>query len=217
MSFLPGMMRGRGGVPLALTYIGSASSTTDSLTTYDFGDFTAPEAGLMIVAALGRGSSVVTSISIGGSNGTIHVNPDGPSNSSSAIASRVVGAGAQNVSVTFPGTATVRAGVFVWLLTGYLSATPNGTDSENEPVTDGITEAVMTLDILAGGIAVYANQHVNAGTVTWSSATERADFSIEASQMAAADKATQVLLTAHVETADWTTDARRGSVAASWR
>lgn len=61
----------------------------------------------MIVGAWGRhtdgASRTVSSIGIGGSNGTVHVNPAGGSNPV-AIASRAVAAGNQNVTVTFSAT-----------------------------------------------------------------------------------------------------------------
>lgn len=157
---------------LTLTYIGANTSGTNA-TTYDFGNFTAASDGLMIVFAGGRSASAHTlsSISIGGSAGSL-VGGGASAIQSGAIGYRVVSAGANNVTVTF-SAGILRAGVQVYLLTGYASATPYDSDVQtgNSPLT-------ATLDFPANGVAVYGALSNGAAGTTWSAASEDADTTI---------------------------------------
>jgi hypothetical protein len=196
-----------------LTYIGSASSSGNN-TTYNFGNFTAPTAGLMIVAAVGdSGSSrTVSSISIGGSNGTLHVNPS--LETCPGIASRVVSAGVQSVSATFSGGVS-RAACFVWLLTGYSSATPTATASGGS--NSSATSATVTLSsILARGVAIYVA--AAPASISWGTATRRDNLNMESGVFASgADKTAASNLTSDSEVASWSTSGNAGAAGASWR
>ncbi len=125
---------------LTLQYISSAASTADQ-TTYDFGNFSAGSDGLMIVVTGGRAATdrTVSSVSIGGTNGTIHVTSNANGNAL-VIASRVVSAGSQDVSVTF-SAGVLRAWCSVYLLTGYSSTTPADTDAANNADTPPVGAA----------------------------------------------------------------------------
>jgi hypothetical protein len=169
----------------------------------------------MIVGVGGGNSSAisVSSVSIGGTNGTLHT--AGSYQRCTAIASRAISAGAIAVSATF-GSTSVRAACFVWLLTGYKSATPtasvsNGSDSS-------VTSIGATLSsIKGGGAAVYVHHHNGTGGTTWSSATERDDFAVEStSAMSAADKSTGVDLASNSESASFSSNTA-GISGASWR
>lgn len=148
-----------------LRYIGSASNATDG-TVFDMGSFTAPTDGLMIVCAGSRntaGSLEITDVSIGGSSGTLHAT-NGAFSRQSAIASRVVAAGAQNVTVTVSGT-VLHCIVFVWLLTNYASATPTHALAGSAGV--GATSGSVTVNLPAGGIGVFMVLHADTTEETW--------------------------------------------------
>jgi hypothetical protein len=196
-----------------LTYIGSNSSSANS-GTYNFGNFTAPTAGLMIVAAVGDSGSnrTVSSISIGGSNGTLHVNPS--LETCPGIASRVVSAGTNAVSVTFSGSVS-RAACFVWLLTGYESAAAVATASGGS--NSSATSATVTLSsILAGGVAIYVA--AAPASLSWGTATQRDNLNMESGAFASgADKTATSRLTSDSEVASWSTSGNAGAAGVSWR
>lgn len=211
---LPGLYPAAPSLAASLSYIGSASNTADQ-TTYDFGNFTAPSAGLMIAGVAARQSTAgqtrtVSSISIGGSGATIHINPSG-GNNASAIASRLVAAGSQAVSATFSGGVN-RAACFVWFLTRFLSAAPVGVDGIN--ATSG-TSNDMTFPIRAGGGAIYVATHSALNDTVFSSAVEDADLGAEV-QFAAARRISPAGIFPHVETISWSSGSP-GISAASWR
>lgn len=203
-----------------LTYITTGSSSADQTTYNAIASCSAATDGLMIVGVAGTASAsrTVSSLSIGGTNGTIHVNPSGDAGPS-AIVSRAVTAGAQSINVTFSGGVS-RAAVSCWLLTGYASATPDDTDGQN--VNDANTSHSATLDLAANGIAVFVAVRNNstAGGSSWSSATERSDVEIESNPttFTSADKTTSSAIAGHTETVTWTTSGTRvtGMSAASW-
>lgn len=203
--------------PLTLTYIGSATSTTSS-TTINYGNFTAATDGLMIVLVRGRnnsgGTQSVTSVSIGGSLGSVHVNP-ATANPMGAIASRVVSAGSNNVTAVYSGAA-FNSIAAVWLLTGYSSATPYSTDGNGAAVS--ATSVTATLDIPAGGIGVFGCYHENANAHTWTNATEIDDVALATSyRYSWASTSSPALLTAQAVSAAWTGAlTHRGIVGATW-
>ncbi|OEO32758.1 hypothetical protein VW23_009940 [Devosia insulae DS-56] len=159
-----------------LTWLGSASSTANTAA-YNFGSFVAPTAGLMLVLSTIRGDTSGThlSVSIGGTAGTLHFNAPALLNKK-AIASRVVAAGSNNVTVTLSAANGVNTGaaVGVWLLTGYTSITPSS--PADESATSNTWTRTMTIP--ARRVATYAHQHGFSvtGAVTWSDALERTDF-----------------------------------------
>ena len=212
--FVPGMSPAGPSLAASLAYIGSASNTADQ-TTYNFGNFTAPSAGLMIAGVAARQSTAgqtrtVSSVSIGGSAATIHVNPSG-GNNAAAIASRQVGSGSQAVSATFSGGVN-RATCFVWFLTRFHSAFPVDVDGINS--TTG-TSNDLSLFIPAGGSAVYVATHSALNDTLFSSATEDADIAAEV-QFAGARKLSPGGAFPHVETISWSSGSP-GIAAASWR
>lgn len=221
LAMMPGMIPViAGGAPAVQTYLGSASSTADAIT-YDFGNFTATN-GLMIVAAAGRTSSasVARSLdvaSIGGTNGTVHASTGTSLRGGSlGIGSRAVAAGATNVTVTWSGTC-LRSAVFVWMLTGYLSETPTDTDVQWDDTNR--TSFAATIDLPAGGVAVYVSMHNNTNATTWSAAGSTDDLSIEsATRLSAASVSVVGAEAGHVETASWTGSVGlSGIVAVAWR
>jgi hypothetical protein len=161
----------------------------------------------------GTTGRTISTVSIGGTNGTIHYQGDTSGFSNAGVASRVVSSGNNNVTVTWSGGVTSCA-VFVWLITGYNSATP--TDGEATSSGTAGTSLTATFDIPASGTAVYVNTHNNANATGWSSATEQDDLTAEA-QYAGADIDTATVLTAHVETASWTGSVGRAIAGASWQ
>lgn len=198
------------------TYIGSNTSSANQ-TTYDFGNFNAPTAGLMIIGTGNFGDAAanrtVSSVSIGGGAATIHVNPSTGAQPS-CIASRVVSSGNNNVTVTFSGQMQ-NGSVAVWLLTGYRSATPFDTDGINDSSSG--TSRIATLDCPDRSIAFYYINHHNNNLTTFSAGTERVDQTLEDAVFAAADR----LLTnggiGIQETMSWTGSERSGFSAAVWR
>lgn len=210
--FIPGMsgLALLSGGVCVLTYIGSASSIADA-TTYDFGNFTAASAGLMIVTANAQGLTGTTTdtISIGGSNGTVHLGTYG----AAGMGSRRVAAGAHNVTVTF-GAERQRAGCGVWLLTGNLSDAPYDTV---ENFQTSVTSVQAILDVLKDGVVLFTGTHAVAEGTAWSAATERYDSNPEGTmQMTGAD-ATISASTTRTETMSWTTSANGTVGACSWR
>lgn len=195
---------------LALSFIGVATSG-DNAATFDFGNFSAPRDGLMIVLFVSNGGTArtVSTVSIGGVNGGIHLS--NPSQTTKyAVASRIVSAGNNNVTVTLSGTGGSAAtnAASVWLLTGYVSATPSDTDASAQ-ATD--TSRVVTFTIPARGVAVYGMTHSSLNAVTWSSATERYDSSVSF-----ADKATAAEIIDHAETVSWSGSTSCLAFGASW-
>jgi hypothetical protein len=212
--FAPGL-RHRAAV-LTLTFINTAVNATDQ-TTYNFGNFTAASAGLMIVATLlqGNAARTVSSVSIGGVNGTIH-NSNASLNRKYALASRVVAAGAQAVSVTLSGNngTTPNASCAVWLLTNYASATPTATGSDSHGSGSSIN--TVAINISAGGKAVFGSWNGNTNSITWSSATERLDTNVNTQNHSYADYSAVAAESPHTETADWASDATGAAVGGSW-
>lgn len=196
--------------PLTLTYISQATNSTDQ-TTYNFGDFSIPRAGLVIVAAVLRSGSnarTVSSVSIGGTNGSIH-DTNASDQQKRATASRVVSAGNNNVTVTLSGSngSNAIAAVGVWLLENYSSATPVG--SSGDLANSAITSIDAVFNYSAGGVGVYGHYHNNNSATGWSTANDQYDAIVNdsggnARRFSFADKTTVSAITPHTETASWT-------------
>jgi hypothetical protein len=200
--------------PAVATFVGNASSS-DNLTTYDFGDFAVGVEGLVIVRVVGKSNvgRTVASASIGGGSGSLHA-PSSSLQVPTAIASGV-GSGSVNVSVTFSDV--MQGGlVSVTVLRGYLSTTPRDTDTAIGATANG-NSISATLDIPKGGVGFYSHGHFNAEATAWSAAAERADVSVESIRLSTADKSASGALPANLETASWPTNAVRSMSAASWR
>lgn len=175
LGMLPGMVPAIGGGGPRLTYLGLLT-LNGTQTTYSLGSVSAPRAGLLIVGAgsLSGGSinRTLSSISIGGSAGTLHTS-SGSVSQPTGMASRLVGAGSQAIAVTFSGSTTAGAAAAVWLLEGYASATPtaSATSADN---TSNTSESV-TLAFPAGGAGAFFHFHWGDTTTTWTNATEDVD------------------------------------------
>lgn len=202
-----------------LTWIGMATSAADG-TTYDFGDFTAPSAGLMIVGGWGRNTDgatnrTVSSISVGGTNATLHVNPSGGSNPI-ALGSRAVAAGDHNVTLTLSAT-MLRAAVAVWLLTRYAAAEPVDVDGTNNNTTS--TSISATLDLAKDGVAVFMHFHNNDAGSFSSATNATTPAEIEGGSIIQPGHLMGTgAVSGHTETVAWgATNRARSIAAASWR
>lgn len=194
-----GARRVTGGI--ALTSINSFYNDADQ-TTYDFGNFYAPTDGLMIVGVVGRNSAAtartINAVSIGGVNGTIHTST-GNNVNHAGIASRVVTAGNNNVTVTMSG-GTNRLGGYVWLLTGYTSATP--ADATSNASTSASNRST-TFNLPARSVSVWVSFTGASGSTAWSTATKRYDNFADGTEtrVSAADYYSANAVTGHTETA----------------
>lgn len=205
MPFTPGF-RGKATppTPIGVTYIGEAGHNGSGQQNLDFGSFTIPVDGLMVVLFVGDAgftSISVSSVGIGGTNVSPHFAcpSDRPI---FAIASRVVTAGSRNVTVNLSGaTASLDSGAAcsVYLLTDYESATP--LDADGNGTRTSTTTRTLTFDIPALGVALYMFGKPETTDLLFSSATQRFEgllgdemFSI------VGDKQPDTDLTAHVET-----------------
>jgi hypothetical protein len=199
-----------------LTYIGEGVLTTN-VTSYNYGNFNAASDGLMIVAFMSTGASnlTVNSVSIGGTNGTIH-ETNAASNERWALASRVVSAGNNNVTVTLSGSGGARIHtVGVWLLTGYTDATPYDTFAVAAATS---STATFTYDSLADAVAVFGiMEGANAVTNSWSSATERYDAQTSSRTASYADKIGLTTATGLTETVTISSSVSRWGVCGVWR
>ena len=202
---------GAGGVKTpTLTYIGSSPLTTNA-TSYNFGNFTAATAGLMIVVAMATsgGSPSISGVSIGGTAGTIHYNT-GAGAKVVAIASRVVSAGANNVTVTTSSNGN-NCAVSVYLLTDYVSATPT-TGATN---TGTGTSLAASFTIPAGSAAVFGVTHANTNATSWSVGTGNYDATNETIRVSSASLTTQSVISGG-STASWTGSVAAAIAGATW-
>lgn len=207
-----------GGEPAELTYIGFNSSTSDSAS-YNFGTFDVGTGNPEVIVATGARDTTprtLSSISIGGTNGTIHLDNTGSTGNMQGIASRLIaGGGSPNVTVNW-SAAPNRCACYVYALRKHQSATPNDTDSYIGP--GGETSQQVTVDIRSGGVAIFAMVKNSTSAIGWSSATEREDFTLEsATRFSNADIASSPGATGHTETASWTGGAFASMIGAAWR
>lgn len=199
-----------------LTFINSATTTNDS-TTYNPGDFTAASDGVMIVifGANGSNSRTVSSLSIGGTNGTLITGTT--SVLKLAIGYRAVTAGAQTVTITLSATngSNSSIGITVWLLTGYASATAHDSDAPASQTT--VATVTATLDLPSGGIALFANVRNSTGATGWTSAND-SNFETDVSSRHHAHAFIDPTATEtnHAEAASWTGNQTARIVGASW-
>jgi hypothetical protein len=175
-AMLPGMAMVRaGGAPAAaptLEYLGNnfgggSNATSLTWTDYAIGEATADR--LIIVAVgmsstFGGGNIGFSTISIGGANGTMHVNETavhGPT----AIASRVVSSGTTaTIVATLASSNGSNWHVHVWSLKNYVSATPTGTGAVQGTASNATTlNASCTVESpgVLVGIAVKISHQVS--------------------------------------------------------
>jgi hypothetical protein len=155
----------------------------------------------MVVGTMGPGTSggnrTISSISIGGTNGTIATDNTAV-NGCAGIAYRAVTAGAQNVTITFSGNVS-RCTCAVWLITG---VTDTPADTDRGYVFASATSFGITLDFPSGGgIAVYVGT-TNASTtdMTWPAASTDYENNPEAGRAEYAHKELLVVSAGDVET-----------------
>lgn len=219
-AFLPGMVPvvSAGAPSIEAVWIDTAFSVTNA-SSFNFGNFTAPAGGLMVVLYLcstGSASNVVSSISIGGTVGTLHA-ASTSSGQRAAVASREVSAGAQNVTVTHNsniGTINIISVCGVWLLKNYTSASPVAstvTDASNS------SSQIVSMNMAGPGVALYGNIRFGTAVTSYNTAIERHQAQTTASWRASfADKATDSAITPHPETLSWSSSGLRRSCGGSW-
>lgn len=198
----------------SLTFINAASSASN-LTTYNFGNFTASAAGLMVVGAAGRAGSSrsISTVSIGGSAGSI-VENTGSNWNVAVIATRQVSAGAQAVSVTF-SAAMENAACCVWLIENC-----QGSPYDTADNTVAGSPLTVSVDIPIGAVTVfYGMFDIGNNNINWSSATERQDVVLDSlRKYSGADKSGPVVhLVPHSESATFSGTGTSVLAAASFR
>jgi len=203
-------------VPAALsaTFIASASSAANQ-TTYDHSTFVIPRAGLVVVVATAESGSTrqFSSCTIGGGAATVATYYASNVAVQGGIAYKEMAAGTHNVSVTYSGGVT-SAGVGVYLIENYTSATPNDTDNNYNGLS---TAGTSTITIPANGVGIFGVAAAVSNDPTWSDATEDWSITPETNRFAGATLATETLLTDHVEIASFgLASGVKLTVAASW-
>jgi len=171
---LPGIMLPTTRRGVRKQWLGSGVNDTNAAT-LSFGNFTVPAGGGLLVAlitSIGADSRTVSSVSIGGSSGTLHDTHGASSFYKGAIASRLLAAGSHDVSLVLSGaTGTLpRSFCGCWLLTGYASATPTFADcyyGGNSSLTIALTH-----DIPVGAAMLYGVTEISVSNPTWTAATE---------------------------------------------
>lgn len=202
--------------PLKLAYIGQSILTQESATTINFGDFTFPNDCLAIACfgSLATNSRVVSSITFGGTAGTLHVTT--PSTlTKGGLASRVITAGTYTINVVLNGNGGTSSshGLGVYALTGYQSAMPVGSNGASG--SSG-TSVAVSFNLASGGVAVYGALVNNSASTSWSSASQ--DFTDGSNRRNTwASKINTTAEAPHVETLSWTGSQSNVLVGASWR
>lgn len=191
-----------GGVPFGITYVGTATDASN-LTTYDFGSFSIPNDGYVIVGVVSEAGAArtISSVSIGGTNGTIYAQYDTTNWVPHGFAYRSVTAGSQNITVVFSAGMS-RAAIAVWVITTSTQTAPNA--GANAAWAAGVTSRAPSFNIPTNGVAAYICYRATASNTTWSSATEQGDVAVETShQFSFADKTVTTAITPHTETASF--------------
>lgn len=166
-----------------VTFIGSYTENTGKTGpsdpysfTVDVGTITAPTILVMgIMAVDGGWPRTIVSATIGGSSATMTVT--GTANQTcTAIAHREVTSGGSTVFTFAASLDTDRAGLGLWKIEHYMSATASDTDTQS---TSGASSLTSTLTVPFGGCIVAVSAIAGTGTVTWSGATEAYDDAVE--------------------------------------
>lgn len=210
MGVLPGFGGGLGFVkPPKLTFIGSGSVSGSA--TLNLGTIVVPHAGLVIVSTGGIAGSgrTISTVSIGGTNGTIHNQWDGGSWVPHGFASRAVAAGSHNVTVTFSASMN-QAGAAVYVLTDYASATPHA--SVNVAWASGGSPRTLNINIPANGVAIFQANSDRLINGTWTGATK----DLAQTQYEAASCTVVAAATPRAVSYTWTGGANPGSSGMSW-
>lgn len=195
-------------LPFEISWIDSASDATNG-TSFDFGNWTASSPGLLIagiVTTNNNDGSVISSVSIGGSSGTVY--QDSRSTTTAALAYRNVAAGSHNITVNM-NTSEDRCLIGVWLLTG-----SSAVDASDTGVGTSATSVQWSQTLASGSILLLVNGHANTNATTWSSATEDDDISVESHRAAWATLSGTS--GSHTETVSWSSAASAVVVGRSW-
>jgi hypothetical protein len=208
---------------VAVTYLGTANENTNTAAK-NFGNFSAASNGVMVVFFAMRqpsSSRTVTTVSIGGSNGTIWTtNANGISNWAGVY--RGVSSGANNVTVNMSGTpgSAAPSTVQVYLITGYNNPDPIWSDSlpANGGTSAGGTSSNLVYALNRGSVNVFCNFHEFAEGTGWSSATEDADTTNVVTWAAAHKSGSATILDTETttETVSWTTSVTYILMGAGW-
>lgn len=173
---------------LKVSFLGVATNAADQQT-YDFGNFSAPAAGILVVGIIGRRPSSlgqITSASIGGTTVSIFVQ-GGSQNTRIGFAQRyITAAGNVNVSVTFDTTMS-RGAVYVWFVENSNSSTAYASGANTIDSGSNSTSAATTFDVPANGYSMYIGTCAGKDiAMTWTNATEIDERFVEINLTAAA-------------------------------
>lgn len=163
---------------------------------------------VMVSGSTDSPTRTISSVSIDGTNGTVHAaSTQGPT----GVASRVVSSGTSiSVVVTFSG-GVFRCWISVFTIKNYRSATPVTSVSNG---TTGTSDS-WTVDIPAGGVALFGSRHNGSTAATWSNATEQYNNSLESTIFTTAARATAGTGTA--VSVSWSGSVQHGGPSAVWR
>ena len=154
---------------LSVEYVGSASST-DNNTTYNFGSFSIPSNGVVVVGFTSRGdtSRSISGVTIGGTAATLVTTVSAAQLASVAYVYK--DAGSHNVTVTLSGSRGTNPSniLTVWVVKNATSYTEYSSKQES-----GTTTArIIDFNTPASGVAIISFILAVELTVNWSSATE---------------------------------------------
>jgi len=191
-------------------------STTSTVTTasLSLGNVTAAAGGVILVVATisSNASRSISSISIGGTNGTLEATTAG--DHAAAFASRSVSSGTHDITVVRSSTlgSNPAMGVTVYLLERAGSA-KQASILFNQ--ADSITSRAATLAHAEGGFAVYAGTAASSGAITFSSAVNSLSAIVGGVNHEHAIITPTVLSAAYAETLTLTS-VRNATAAVSW-
>jgi hypothetical protein len=202
---------------LAFTYLGDASSTSDS-SSYNFGNFTSAEAGVFVVMFTSRGgqSRTISSITVGGESSTL-IGASTSTDNNVVCGHLVKSAGTHNVTVTLSGSRGPNPGsaLSVWLLTGYTSATPIDSALTGK---SSASSGSVSINTQGGGIGIYALlvDTNNSITISWSGASSQFLFTGQRKHDHAYIFPTAAQ-SGYTETASWSGSFNRNLIGVSFR
>lgn len=214
---IPGVVPSVNPTPGArIRFLGQINNTTTTASV-SMGNVTALEAGLLVVAHVGRctASRTVSNVSIGGTTGTLHV-ASAASTDPHSLASRVVSSGANNITVVYNTTSGTSANTYVgaWLITNYNSTAPTGSDAQTLLAATVIS---TTFASSHGGVGVWATRVLSTTGNTFSSATIDDNTTVAALRFTAASNRFLPASAGYVESISNSTSASRIGVGGSWR
>ncbi len=154
---------------LAVTYIGNATTTANS-TSYNWGNFVTASDGVVVVIPflIGATSQTFATCTIGGTSATIWDQATS-STTKRAICSVFKAAGTHAVVTDLTGAngTTPSGAVGVWLITGYISASPVCTSVNATGAPGTGAGCWVNFDLPPGCGYCSAVQHSSAENTTW--------------------------------------------------